>query len=403
MPTCLPIMDMVPLEIWFTIIRLAVGEHTGEDKLTTCSGALKFIGGEDSEEIKAFRASLVTSRSLVRVNKAWYQMASPFLYEYVLLGRGRGVIPVLAAMKKSQLMVDENASGHPIGWWTKRLDVKMRDMAHEPIQTLNALAGIMTCLPNLRILIFSVTGHGYDLIPALPPVVLRSLSCPETLRAVHWHTDILHPEADDWTSFLEHHPNIESLRSRISVTTGKDKTVRLHSLRTIEILWSPFWDLTRFDLPALQSAICRDPGEGNRLFPQLGRTLTTVQFNVVNDLEDLPLFKTSCPNLLQINFRLSEWYELDIVDIARQQFPPSVNTLGIQIVRGQLSKMLAKDLWDDILPRIVSPAPTLKVIKFLGKLTVRSLRKFPDVLREGVQRMKTLGTIVLDNENYPMS
>ncbi len=68
----------------------------------------------------------VTKRNIARVNKTWYALVSPFLYEHIILGRSKALQPLLDGMKRSTETIDGEPS-RPISRWTQRLDVSMRE------------------------------------------------------------------------------------------------------------------------------------------------------------------------------------------------------------------------------------------------------------------------------------
>ena len=203
--------------------------------------------------------SQITKRNVARVNKAWYALASPFLYEHIILGRSKVLQPLLEGMNRSAKTAHGELS-RPIGWWTQRLDVNMRDKPNRnPQIEMNALAGILTHLPNLRILTFSITGHRYR--ETLPSNVLHSLVCRDTLRIVHWYTPHF-PSIESLSALLEDHLHLESVNANEIMNTSIPQ-IQLNSLNTIHVRWPGFitmetpafisyvWAL---DLPAVRYA-----------------------------------------------------------------------------------------------------------------------------------------------------
>ncbi|KDR78055.1 hypothetical protein GALMADRAFT_224448 [Galerina marginata CBS 339.88] len=254
-----PFVESTPPEIWSQIFRHAAGEHIDEDLFFSSA----VLNGVDWKRLKEFKKSLVTRRSLARVCKAWSGTSHPFLYEYLFLGRGRSILPLRDAISASRRLVDETGEepSTAFGWWTRRLDVHMRDDATEklkPLDILKAVADIIACLPNLQILTFSINGRLYDLVKELPANILGS--CPKSLKAIHWDNTplgyCLMPTIEDWTSFLENHPKLVSIRYKYWATVTSDTKIKLDTLKILHPYNSyssepaKACNLMNFDLPA---------------------------------------------------------------------------------------------------------------------------------------------------------
>jgi hypothetical protein len=117
------------ISVWDTSYR----EQLGEFKRSLVSNSVPpffifFLAEVTSRFCKA------TNRYLVCVCKAWYSLASPFLFEYIFLGRGRVLASLRDGMLRSEHAVElqELESPHAIGWRIQRLDVHMRDRTDNP-------------------------------------------------------------------------------------------------------------------------------------------------------------------------------------------------------------------------------------------------------------------------------
>ncbi|KAF8900700.1 hypothetical protein CPB84DRAFT_1018931 [Gymnopilus junonius] len=407
-PSSASLVDLIPPEIWSTIFRHATRPDFSEYRFVGPK-SLDFISGIDRDQLKEFRASLVTKRYLVRVSKAWYSIAMPFLYEHVILGTGRSIIPLCQVMKRSQEQVDSDRPGSSIGWWTKRLDVSMRDKADGPNEILSALADIMACLRNLRVLTFSVKGQGYDIRKPLPSSVLRSLSCHDTLKVVHWYNDYLQPTTGDWTSFLEVHSQLESIRGRFLLAPNNH--VKLEALKTIYQCSHPKapQNLLNFDLSSVCYAVYHigitlDPATSfnHTFFSLLGSQLTIIQIDCLEGayLEDFQQtfseMEKECHNLSEIHFNLCAWSVFNSC-IPGSRFPPSVKSLGIRITGATISNVDIRTFFTQALPAVLSQNLNVKMIQITNPGTVRALRSHPRSLIRGIEQVTAMGVQLLDN------
>ncbi|KAF8960812.1 hypothetical protein BDZ97DRAFT_2077299 [Flammula alnicola] len=402
----------IPPEIWTAIISHAIWVPGGyEPELMTLAIGIK-SSSVNQEQLQALRTSLVTRRYLVRVSKAWYTLASPFLYEYILLGRGRVLAPLRDAMIRSQKSVDSNEQVNSIGWWTKRLDVSMRDSADDPGAIMATLADIMTCLPNLRILTFSITGQFYDRV--LPSTVLESLTCRDTLKFVHWYI-FPQPTTQAWTSFLENHPYLESINGNFRISPNSH--IQLNSLKMVHVPdianIGDEHEIWQIDLPAIRYATyCVDFGANSigrdRFFASVGPKLTTIQINYLHDGDvqsaaclqaTLDQILQTCHALEQVNLLLNSWH---VLSLCVASLPPKVKMLAIRILRPNLAKVTNRVLFTSILKGMVSRNPALKIIQFLDRANVRELRVHSRILNEGLRLMESLGVIIKNPEGCIM-
>ncbi|KDR79438.1 hypothetical protein GALMADRAFT_154336 [Galerina marginata CBS 339.88] len=397
-----------PPEVWSTIFRLAVGEHLCEDQFTSSEG-LRLAGGPDEKQWEAFRMSLVTRRYIIRVSKAWYEMASPLLNEYILLRRGRSTFLLRDAMEASRRLSETNGGERPIGWWTKRLDVLMRDDGtttdFDPYLVLDAVADIIACLPNLRILTFFVIGNGYavkKIVAGLPSKVLCSLCCRESLKVVHWYNGILLPKVDDWTSFLQNHPYLESVHCDKWPDISPNTNLKLPSLKIVYPAYKyhhkSHYDFMHLELPAVRFAVYDKCNMD--LLSQLGEQLTVLQIekSVTETYgpHDQALFaeiREKCANLLQVNL-----IGFLLPDIS---FPSTVRVLGLDIVNAMSGRGGARYAVI-ALPSILSQNPNLKVVRLLSDLITSDLKFYPRMLIKVVKQMENSGVILLDHEDCPI-
>ena len=352
----------------------------------------------------------VTKRYLVRVCKAWYSLASPFLFEYIYLGKGRVLASLRDGMLRSEHAVElqESESPHAIGWRIQRLDVHMRDRTNNPGLIMDILADILRRLPNLRILTFLITGHGYD--EYLPEKVLQATTaCRDTLRLLNWYGGVA-PSSNTWASFLENHPRLEAINAPVVLTQLGNSHIVLDSLKSIYVhcrkasqIQDMFWNV---NLPSIHHAICdvtstaRDSFEDDFL-RKIGSKLTSIQIIVMphNFVFNDPLSKivATCKNLARVDIITFEWLMTPLVFI-----PKSVHTLGIRITApDQIQKRSLEAFFLNI-RNILSRFPSVKTFCFADQRNVRALRAHPQTLGSNIAAILILGVNVVDHEGRTM-
>ena len=356
----------------------------------------------------------------MRVNKAWYALASPFLYEHIILGRSKVLQPLLEGMNRSAKTAHGELS-RPIGWWTQRLDVNMRDKPNRnPQIEMNALAGILTHLPNLRILTFSITGHRYR--ETLPSNVLHSLICRDTLRIVHWYTPHF-PSIESLSALLEDHLHLESVNANEIMNTSIPQ-IQLNSLNTVHVRWPGFitmetpafisyvWAL---DLPAVRYATYNLEFSVNNdllvrgFFAAIGPRLQIIQlvqrgnadYTKVRLHLDATYVKIlqNCHSLQQINLLFDSW---EILWLCLPQLPTGVHTLVFCTLREEVTGDEILSLLRHLL-ELKSRNPGLKTIQLYSEINIRALQKYSFTFRSGLLKLNSNGLSVLDNEGTLMS
>ncbi|KJA18294.1 hypothetical protein HYPSUDRAFT_205536 [Hypholoma sublateritium FD-334 SS-4] len=414
-----PYTPEIPPELWATIIQeatYAVGGY--EPDLMTLELGIRG-SSIDKGRFQQWRISLVTKRNIARVNKAWYALVSPFLYEHIILGRSRALKPLLHGMNRSANATDGQIN-RPIGWWTQRLDVSMRDNPNRnPQVEMDALAGILAHLPNLRILTFSITGHRYR--QTLPSNVLHSLVCRDTLKIVHWHTPHF-PSISSFSAFLKEYPHLESVNVN-EIMNSSIPQIHLNSLNTVHVhgvgfiagetptLTSHIWAL---DLPAVRYATYEVEFSGNDellvqgFFSAVGPQLKVIQLNQLGRGEamevELNLDVTyeeilqHCHALQQVNVLFNSW---DTLWLFYPKFPTTVQTLVIRILRGQLSRSDMGLLFNLYFENVKAKNPDLKKVQLYSEMNIRVLQKHPS-FQTCLLRMKNIGLSFLDSQGNIM-
>ena len=283
----------------------------------------------------------------------------------------------------------------------------MRDKTEDSDEILSALTDIMASLSNLQILTFSVKGQGYDIRKPLPPTTLRSLSCRDTLKAIHWYNDHLHPAVGDWTLFLETHPHLESIRGRFLLAPGSH--VKLESLKTIYQCSHPKTpqNLQDFDLTSVRQAVYHigitlDPAStfNHSFFSAVGSQLSIIQIDCLEGayLEDFHQafseIEQKCHNLSEIHFNLCAWSVFNSC-IPGSRFPPSVKGLGIRVTGTTISNVDIRTLFTQTLPAVLSSNTHVKTVQIMNQGTIRALQGHPRALARGIDQVASLGVRLL--------
>ena len=333
----------------------------------------------------------------MRVCKAWYTLACPFLYEYIILGRNRVLAPLCAVLSRTA------QEKRQVGRWTKRLDVRMWDTTETPETVFATLADILTYLPNLCNLTFSITGHSFFAL-LLPNDILNSITTSGSLKCVRWYNSITKPLPQHWTEFLQKHPEIEVLDGEQAVSLRPhiklDAVKILHGypIRTAQrgTTWS------EVDLPAVRSMFC-DFTSGTEIdddaFSRLGHNLTNIQLSSLDHFTESRLtdifaqIRTRCTHLTQLVLVVRSW---SLLVSYTPTLPSTVHILGIRVMDGQISDASVKRLFTDLLPLYITHNPALKTIKFMGKRNSQALRFCSVSLWHGLRVMENLGVAVRD-------
>ena len=339
----------------------------------------------------------------MRVCKAWYALACPFLYEHIILGRNRVLAPLRDGLSRA---VQEKRQA---GWWTERLDVQMRDATTTPKAVFASLAGILRYLPNLCILAFSITGHGFPSL--LPKFVLNSVTS-SSLKCVQWCNVVVKPSHQHWSAFLRKHPEMEYLDGEQATTLNAPV-----KLDAVKILYGyPICTGRRsaprstFDLPAVRSMFYDMTwGMGNDdfiTFGGLGQQITEIQLSFLDKDEldgqgphiDLTFarIRAECTRLTLVILAVHWW---TILGSYIPTLPSTVHTLGIRIISGQASAANVKRFFNTLLPSYAACNPAVKTIKFMDAKNIRALRSHPIALWHGLHVAEELGVAIKDSED----
>ena len=284
-----------------------------------------------------------TKLSLVRVCRAWMELASPFLYENIVIGRGRYLLSICSVLEVSSR--DNRFLGH----CTKRLDVALRDSARSVDEELSLIADIIRFLPNLEVVTFSVSSPPYTRDDYSPHLALHALTstCAHSLRYIHWFRDTLAPAAGDLYALLRKTPNLRSFHTPLVIVDHKQPCHDEFFHSSIVAVHAEYGTAELFGLippqlmnfPSLRQLSFSAPlfaqdWRWEKFLQAHGNHLQHIQ--VVNSVgsfpqSDLTCIIASCPNLVRLDVNLLFWtYMPSLVTL-----PPTVQHLGIFCAQGQ--------------------------------------------------------------------
>lgn len=340
---------------------------------------------------------------MIRVCKNWYSSAIRFLYEAVFLGRGKSLASLCEGLKRSHRPLIESVTGElPLGWWTKRLDVAMRDSTNDSKADMVLVGSIVAMLPNLSILTFDVHGHGYFSsnggVGTLPNSILQSTP-PENLNVVYWYSPNVTPTAEDWLEFLSSRPHLRSISDlawgdylpRANADPNLPSLTSLHLSRSSSVGY-----FSHLELPHLQHFTYRanyDPAQNLvPFFQNHGANLMSFTADCrASEWDMLPLISETCPNLISLELAMDDWSSLPD---NRSALPP-IRTMKLACRRPQHGRRLYRRLFDFIIDAM-TVCPTLKTIRFSNERSICNLNKHLRVLQGQLEILSEAG-VTLEN------
>jgi hypothetical protein len=328
------------------------------------------------------------------------ELASPFLYENIVIGRGRYLLSICSVLR-------ENRS---LGHYTKRLDIALRDSARPVDEELSLIADIIRFLPNLEIVTFSVSSAPYTRDDYSPHLALDALSstCAHSLRYIHWFRENLVPEAGDLYALLRKAPNLRSFRTPL-VVVGQSKQpshgeffhssiVAVHAEYGAADLDTPI-SPQLMNFPSLRQLSFSVPlfavdTRWEKFLQAHGNYLQHIQVLVhsVGSLlqSDLTCITASCPNLVRLDFNFSYWSHMPSV----VTLPPTVQRLGIFCAQGQ------DPSYSFFFSRLnnIEFGENFRCIQFLGKSNVADMvGKHRHQFIVGTERLRRRGIRFMDH------
>jgi hypothetical protein len=378
---------------------------------------------------RLLKDSLVTKRYLVRVCKQWYILATPFgalpflrisfdvfflraLYETIIIGRGRTLSSLCSTLIDSKRKIDHSSNDHHLGWYTKRLDLAMRDQGRQGAASeLDFLAEAIQCLPNLTIVMFSVRAPRYVEHP-LPTSIMRALAdtCGPTLRIVDFSECVLHPFRHDWRMLLAATSHLRVLRGPEVTPIFSEHPRPLPVLSELTALTLTSSNIKEYlteenhfpSLHELEFHYYLPPPLDNWAGPLgvFGHNLTTVRldFNIsAGYLQgELDVLSQHCPSLIRLTLSLKLWEQL----IDRLSLP-SVSYLALRCWQYQAPSSGYRRLFSNLSTMY---GPTLQRVCLCDYHNVADLRlRHARVLAQGLEQISHSPFQLEDHEGQPFT
>ncbi|KAG6831521.1 hypothetical protein H0H92_009789 [Tricholoma furcatifolium] len=394
-------LSPLPTEIWLDILARAC--TAGEWNPLTLETSIDFSLTATRGRMKLFRQSLVTKRHVVRVCKTWNVWTTPHLYENVYLGRFKSLRPLLDALQRTQ-KTPGIGHAHPLGWWTKRLDIAIRDreLSFDSLQDASCLiALIVECFPNLNVVCFPSDNH---CVLIYPERILSSIANTSgaKLQAVVWQSTVDPPVFDDWRAFLDKAANIKMLRSPDHELQGSPPP-KLNYLETLQV-----GDQTLLgDYPSLRRLICEvapEPSWSDAI--QLyGPRLEHLQLNI-RDLFTLTpvmdLVSIHCPRLVRLDLSVNDWLVVGLhMPGDELRPPPTIKVLGLQNTSIQANAKSYRTLLNGL--KQMHSTPALASIQFIDSGNAKDfVQKHRRLMLTGIAMLKRKGLELRDHEGILM-
>ncbi|KAI6046694.1 hypothetical protein EDC04DRAFT_2557664, partial [Pisolithus marmoratus] len=158
------------------------------------------------------RAALITKRYLVRVCKRWWHIAICHLYRAIYVGRARSLASLCSTLQTYATGKGAVAGAGPLGQWTQRLDVAIRDRNNGVDVHAESYAILIGCLPNLAIV--SITTPDVVFSKALPSILRALRYSASSICVLDWTMESLQPEPYELFELLRSLPRLHTLHFR---------------------------------------------------------------------------------------------------------------------------------------------------------------------------------------------
>ncbi|KDQ64086.1 hypothetical protein JAAARDRAFT_215850 [Jaapia argillacea MUCL 33604] len=375
----------LPAEIWPTIFQLSTVSPQVLD--TDIRDPFKLPPPlSEREVVESLRESLVTKRALVRVCQAWHSMASPFLYEAIIINDRRDLVSLRTNLLDSKRRAEMDADGVPsLGWHTRRFELARRCQTHytregiPPDEEISHLSDIFHCLPNLAILIIAQDNGDH---PPWPPIIVADLaaSCGPSLRVLRWRR-YPYPDLSQWDQLLRATPNLRILELPAAHEGLAKLQVEPHlpCLVSLEMPGrsGPYFD-TKNDpaFPSLHHLAINGWNEPPSLLLTLYRDQLSLVTLITSHLDRVtPIVASMCPNLgrMVIILRFMDCLPAEL---------PTTTLLGLVYVEESVGRSQAKAFFARL---GTLNAPNLQLLRFLDRSLLDHIRyHHPKVFSQGM-------------------
>ncbi|EIM90314.1 uncharacterized protein STEHIDRAFT_119335 [Stereum hirsutum FP-91666 SS1] len=426
------VLPHVPPEIWQRILEMATLvpgslDPDIEDPFD-CSEPRRWRnritkpGIRDEQE--DIRDSLITKRYVVRVCKQWYTLGMPLLYQSIFVGRERMFATLLETLRRSQndiVVGDDNHHSHPLGWWTRRLDFRLRDSPHNVSlgeMTVKVIDEIFSLLTNLSIFVLAHPPSRGEYYTA-PYSIAVSLfeRCGSTLQMLSWGTSFRFEVGYDYAhltaEILSKTPALRTVHgdfpvmmdTRAPIGSARHLTSLITFSQLPELVPSPDNTIT---FPALQqfyfiAELARDWHPSRAPFmATLGANLTTLYIrysSMSNVYSPLSSFSSEYyPRLVHLIIICSNWTRLEGLRI-----PPQMTHLGLLCEMSQNSDAVYEEVFMVLRQVMTPPTPSLRIVRFLNPRGTNDLRdRHRKVLLRGLRWLALHDLRVEDHEGRDM-
>jgi hypothetical protein len=342
------------------------------------------------QEQKALRDSLQIKNALTKVCRSWRDLIIPYLYEAIIISpRGGNTLPILAATLvesrgRSQQM--PSAGNQPLGNHTRRLELRIHE--HRSVE-LGSLAEVISCLPNLAILVIFLTEPIYAHVP-MPRIVTEALiqTCAPSLQVVHACNDRLHFSRADWKELLASSPSLRHIHHETFAPPTVREDARSLTVRSswaeAPTHWVPgassFDDLhylryvAAYEMNITMRTTLLLFGRSLR-YLEIDRYSNATAFEAVLELSHVCEL---CPVLQKLVLQLTEWEDL----ANGECLPSTVTHLGLRCNEYFTTAEQCQSLFEAF--RYIE-AEALQEIRFLDEHSCTDLRvQFPIALKIGL-------------------
>ncbi|KAI6164118.1 hypothetical protein EDD17DRAFT_1562106, partial [Pisolithus thermaeus] len=377
-------LPSLPPELWDRIFELAT--HVPYTLVPEIFEKSIFIGSIYNREYHPkLRAALVTKRYLVRVCRQWWHIAIRHLYRAIYIGRARSLTSLCNTLEKYAAGKGTIAGAEPLGQWTQRLDIAIRD---NPVRldmdsSVQYCANLITCLPSLAI--FSIRML-FVVAPAPLPAILNALRySASSFRVIDWTTVPMTPQPCEFVELVRSLPRLHTFHcAHLRWDSEKFPTSILSSLNTLALNRGPAGleknhliesdpeqmhiNLRKVVLDSLWSV---DVWE--EFMSSYGTFITSVQIlafrSTALQLNNyLDMVNRLCPHVLQMTILVGVFSCMSFVD----SILPPVEYLGFMSQIFQETRTAYRRLFSN-LAIFKKKVPTLRVIQFLDWHNVQCL------------------------------
>lgn len=336
--------------------------------------------------------------------RLWHDLSLPYLYDRVVLGRGRILGPLLGGLKRSRGRQENLGGLHFSGWWTRRLDIVIRDHKDSGNQFNDLIAQIIEELPNLSIVIFGIAKNGMQLAPR----VLDAFSCTNAnrLQAMHWmNGNYLPMDTNAWFKFLSRCKSLRYLDIS-DCRLSNIPSLIFPSVTTIYLRQNTFLGFMYYvQLPALNHIVIDlsspiEPTGIKDFLKKNGHVAISAQVNccaphwLFGDI--LGSLDRFCTNLVVLEVLVSDW-----IFFKTLEFPRFVKKLVLRSGRDQAPGSVYTVLFDNLYLACI-PGASLRTVVFPLKTNVSDLRRHPAALIKGLEKLAAIGVVVQDHEGQTL-